>query len=338
MQLLDRAFVPPRNLLLEFFKKLDGFFEELNQQTTRGVLLVREVDTGPMFDPIAWRETRKRSLGTVRYLFRLLVVLEVPLAIAIAWTVSDFQATSFDGPTAFFLTMLWPISVLAITVHATNVIYSERSRQTLDVLLVTPLSANDLVSQKLAGVRRLIGVLSVPLLTLLIFQSIWTLYVVRGLGIFQAGAHDGYVFIHEIAGMTIALIVYPRVVQWLAFGFALRVKNQTQAVLFSLAASIGICGIPFALVYLVAIVFSVDFSSTELEWISWLSPVRVLFHRRFVDASQITLLRSVREDYHFIGLILHTVVFVGLWLTLRYQALREFSHRMGRTERARGEA
>lgn len=330
MQLLERAFVPPRNLLLEFFKKLDGFFEKLNEQTTRGVLLVREVDTGPLFDPIAWRETRKRSLGTVRYLFRLLVVLEIPLALAIAWTVSDLQANSFDGPTAFFLTLLWPISVLAIVVHATNVIYSERSRQTLDVLLVTPLSYKELVSQKLAGVRRLIGVLSVPLLTLLIFQTVWTLYVVRGLGIFQSVSNEGSVFVHEIAGMTIALIVYPRVVQWLAFRFALRVKNQTQAVLFTLAAIIGICAFPYMVVYLIDILVSVP--RGVLDRITWLSPVRVLYHRQITDGSQQLPVGLIRVDSQYIGLILHTVAFVTLWLVLRHQALREFSHRMGRTE------
>ena len=71
--LVPRAFVPPRNVLLELFKKLDKFFEELNAQTTHGIVLVRDFDSGPLFSPISWRETRKKSLGTFRYLFRLLV-------------------------------------------------------------------------------------------------------------------------------------------------------------------------------------------------------------------------------------------------------------------------
>ena len=330
VQLLERAFVPPRNLLLEFFKKLDGFFEELNQQTTRGIVLVRERDTGPVFDPIAWRETRKKSLGTVRYLFRLLVVLEVPLVIAISWTIADMQVHSFDGPTAFFLAMLWPGAAVAITVHATNVLASERSRQTLDVLLVAPFRPAELVSQKLAGVRRLISILTIPFLTLVIFQAIWKLYVVRGLDLFRASA-EGTVFIHEILGMTVAMIVYPRVVQWLAFSISLRVKNQTQAVLLTLATITAVCAIPL----LLPLWLRSPSSHGLLDLLPWLSPVRVIFHRRIAEiGSQ----HASLSDPLYLGLILHAVAGIAAWLLLRHYALRYFSFWMGRTEPAESPA
>lgn len=324
VQLLERAFVPPRNLLLEFFKKLDGFFEELNQQTTRGIVLVREHDTGPAFDPIAWRETRKKSLGTVRYLFRLLVVLEVPLVIAISWTIADMQVHSFDGPTAFFLAMLWPVAAVAITVHATNVLASERSRQTLDVLLVAPFDPVELVSQKLAGVRRLISILTIPFLTLVIFQAIWKLYVVRGLDLFRASA-EVTVFIHEIIGMTVAMLIYPRVVQWLAFCISLRVKNQTQAVLLTLATITGVCAIPL----LLALWLRSASSHGVLDLLPWLSPVRVLFHRRI---GEMGAQHASLSDPLYLGLILHTVAGIATWLMLRHYARRYFSFWMGRTE------
>ncbi len=342
-QLLTRAFVPPCNIMLEFFKKLDAFFEELNQQTT-GVVLIHERDSGPLFDPIAWRETRKRSLGTVRYLFRFLVVLEVPLALAISWTVLDAQSHSFNGPTAFFLTMLWPIAALAVAVHTTNVLASERSRQTLDVLLVTPLTQTELVSQKLAGVRRLIGVLTVPFATLLIFQSVWTLYVVRGLHLFQSDAAEGTVFLHEILGMTLAMIVYPRLIQWIAFHLALRLKNQTQAVLSTLAVIITVCVAPYLFVNLVAMGRGISPIHPVIEWVTWLSPVRVLFHRQAVDHAYRVLQTSTGPrisfpspygflaDTHFIGLGLHAVFYIWLWIYLRHRALNGFSDWVGRTE------
>ena len=345
MQLLERAFVPPRNLLLELFKKLDAFFEELNQQTT-GVVLVHEHDTGPLFDPIAWRETRKRSLGTVRYLFRLLVVLEVPLVVAISWTILDVQSHSFNGPTAFFLTMLWPIAALAVAVHTTNVLASERSRQTLDVLLVTPLSAADLVSQKLAGVRRLIGVLTVPFATLLIFQTIWSLYVVHALEMFRRTSGEGSLFVHEVLGMTLAMIVYPRLVQWVSFHLALRLKNQTQAVLSSLAVFISVCAIPYLIVYLVAVGRDISPGDPAIEWVTWFSPRRVLLHRQAVESfNQGTWSwptssnqRSNLNDAAFVGLGLHAVVYLALWFVLRHRALRDFSNWVGRTEPTGGSA
>jgi ABC-type transport system involved in multi-copper enzyme maturation permease subunit len=346
-QLLARAFVPPRNVMLELFKRLDTFFEELNQATTSGVLLVRERDTGPLFDPIAWRETRKRSLGTVRYLFRFLVVLEVPLVIVISWTVADAQRHSFDGPTAFFLSMLWPIAALAVAVHTTNVLASERSRQTLDVLLVTPLTSRELVTQKLAGVRRLIGVLTVPFATLLIFQGVWTLYVVRGLNLFQTNSPERTVFLHEVLGMTFAMLVYPRVIQWIAFHLALRLKNQTQAVLSALAVVITICVAPYLVMNLVAMAVAMAKERVPnepvIEWITWFSPARVLFHRQAVGMAQKAVPNwwtgtlywdGVVADSAFIGLGMHALFYIGLWFFLRSLALRGFSDWVGRTEPA----
>jgi ABC-type transport system involved in multi-copper enzyme maturation permease subunit len=348
IQLLARAFVPPRNIMLEVFRSLDKFFESLNSWTTRGVVLARDFDTGPMFEPIAWRETRKRSLGTVRYLFRLLVVLEVPLAIAIIWTLADNTVSSFNGPTIFFLGLLWPIAALAVTVHATNVMISERSRQTLDVLLVTPISARELISQKLAGVRRLIGVLSVPFLTLLIFQTIWSFYVVSGLDHFRNANLEFIVFLHEVLAMAFALVVYPRVLQWMAFLMALVMKNQTQAVLTSLAIIIALCVGPFLLLQLTSFLMPYLGPPDEspFHWITWLSPVRSLFHRefshnytRFSGYYPPTVGTNVlSEDWWFIGLIGHMVIYLTLWLVLRLVALRSFSTCVGRAEPVGGTA
>ncbi|MBS0203194.1 MAG: hypothetical protein JSS49_09875 [Planctomycetes bacterium] len=322
-QLLSRAFVPPRNLLLEFFKKLDGVFEELNQTTTGGVLLVKDRDFGPMFAPIAWRETQKKSLGTVRYLFRFLVLLLVPLLLAIGWTISDAQSQSFNGPTAFFLTMLWPIAAVAVTVHTTNTLTSERSRQTLDMLLVAPLSPVELVTQKLAGVRRLIGVLSVPFTILILFQTIWTMYVQHGLTLTGRDAESGVLFLQEVLGMTLAMITYPRLIQWISFHLALRLKNQTQAVLFSLAIIVVVCGAPFVLFYLSSTYLGIPSTNPVMQSILWFSPIRVLFPRSFM---------TPMGAWAFLGLALHGLVVVNAWLMLRTKALHGFSGWMGRTE------
>lgn len=340
IQMVERAFVPPRNLLLEMFKKLDRFFEELNKRTTRGVVLVRDLDTGPMFDPIAWRETRKRSLGTVRYLFRFLVLLETPLALAIGWTATDASAHSFNGPTMFFLTLLWPIAIIAVAVHTTNVLAAERSRQTIDVLLATPLSNRELVFQKLAGVRRLIGVLCVPFSTLIIFQSVWSLYVVNGLSTFVQESREGLVLLHEILGMTAAMIIYPRLIQWISFHLALRLKNQTQAVLSAITVIIALCLFPFAAVYLLAYFSYVDPASSSLNWITWLSPIRPLYHRVLLETANHGPWfgnpgnRHVLEDPLFIGFGIHVAVYLAIWIYLRGRAVKDFSQTLGRGEPA----
>ena len=57
-----------------------------------------------------------------------------------------------------------------ICVHASGVITAERSRQSLDALLATPLTGPEILRQKMAGVWRLIGVLCVPFGTIYLLQ------------------------------------------------------------------------------------------------------------------------------------------------------------------------
>lgn len=328
--LVERAFLSPRNIILEMFKSFDRFFEDLNQRTTRGVILVHDHDFLPEVDPISWRETRKKSLGTVRYLFRLLVLLEAPLACAILIYITDSNNASFRGPTLFFLSLLWPISIVCVVVHTTSVLASERSRQTLDVLLVTPISERELVNQKLSGVRRLIAVLSVPFITMILFQVIWNSYVTRGLSSYQnSEASAIWWTIYELVTMALSTLIYLPLLMWLTFRMALRLKNQTQAVLSVIVIVIAICVLPLTVVSLSP--------NAVLRPIAWLSPLRTLFPQMFdsIHTAGNFVYRGGNRDHPMTAAMftaLHYLVALGLWRYLRSRALREFSSRVGRTE------
>ena len=71
---------------------------------------------------------------------------------------------------------LWILTVLIVTVQSTGLIAAEKAKQTLDVLLTTPLSSRDIALQKLAGLRRLMLVLAVPLLTMFVTETAWNVY------------------------------------------------------------------------------------------------------------------------------------------------------------------
>ncbi|MBC8113528.1 MAG: hypothetical protein H7062_04065, partial [Candidatus Saccharimonas sp.] len=82
-----RMRVPETSLLTRLFVVGDRCFQVLNRNPiTRGVVFgsAHQKDL-PVERPIAWRETRKRSLGTARHLIRLLLLLEVPLLGWIGW-------------------------------------------------------------------------------------------------------------------------------------------------------------------------------------------------------------------------------------------------------------
>ncbi len=219
-----RAFLPPRNVLLQLFRQLDRFYEDINH-VTGGIVLVNDGNELPDDHPIAWRETSKKSLGTVRYLFRVLTLLEVPiLFVAAAINMSMVRNTS---PVSDLLFILWVISAAMICVHASGVIASERSHQTLDPLLTTPLTGADILKQKMAGVRRLIFVLSVP------FASIY------GFQIWFRGFDIGYAI-----GSVASACIFLWLIAWGALSIGLRLSSPMKAVLTSMIAVALMCAAP----------------------------------------------------------------------------------------------
>jgi ABC-type transport system involved in multi-copper enzyme maturation permease subunit len=212
--LVDRAFVQSRNYLLEFFRALDRFFEQLNV-VTGGVVLVRDRGFLPKRAPIHWRETRKKSLGTFRYLFRVLVALEFPILFCIQLIrFSPSSSNQEDGGLVALLVVLWVASAALVALHAASLISEERSHQTLGVLMSTPLSSKRILTEKLSGVRRLMTVLVVPFATIFLFEKWW-----------YASSSWGYVVLSALTVVT-----YLALIAWIALAVGLRFPNQLTAI------------------------------------------------------------------------------------------------------------
>ena len=142
---------------------------------TGGIVLVKDGDPLSGDEPVAWRETTKKSLGTFRYLFRVLVVLELPL-LFICQILQTERAgrAGLDADLDISSTSCGVLAAAMIVVHAGSVISSERTRQTLDVLLTTPLSGGAEFSAEAAGGAAADSdVLLVPFLTIFLFESWW---------------------------------------------------------------------------------------------------------------------------------------------------------------------
>ncbi|SFH92750.1 ABC transporter permease [Planctomicrobium piriforme] len=212
----SRAFVPPRNVLLQIFQALDAQFNEMNA-VTGGVILVRDGSPYPVDRPVAWRETTKKSLGTFRYLFRMLVVLEVPI-LFVAQEI-NLNVIQSDAATTWLLYLLWCISAALVCVHAASVISAERSRQTLESLLTTPISGRDLILQKMSGVNRLTNVLLVPFLTIFLLHH-WL--------------RDMYQDLTYLLLSAFSAIVLLRLTAWMAMWMGLVVRSQMRAVFSTL--------------------------------------------------------------------------------------------------------
>ncbi len=229
-----RASVPAKNYLLQVFQALDSFFVEMNQ-VTGGVVLAKDTHLLPDKKPVAWRETSKKSMGTVRYLFRVLVVLEVPLLCAFQMISSSLTTVSVYSVTVL-LYLLWGIAAALIAVHAAGLVSSERSRQTLEVLLTTPVPGREIIRQKFRGVLRLFCVLLVPFISIFAFEC-WF------------NANYGWEY---FTWSFLLVLIYLSAVAWTSMYLGLRIRSQIRAVLAAVALLIVVVGLPVAVPTLLA--------------------------------------------------------------------------------------
>jgi len=229
--LFRRAFVSSSSVLLRIFKRVDLFFVNLNQQTTGGVVLVRDYNSLPVFDPVAWRERAKKSLGKARYLFRVLIVLEGPVLFICLSAATMSPSSGFSG-LRYLLCLVWGIATMILAMKASTIISSERTRETLEALLSTPLTSREILEQKVAGMRRLMLVLSIPILSvhltlLLMHFDLWTVF-----GNPSQGAILDVVLYSGLSVATTFIVMY--MITWLSVLMGLRGKSQTRSAMAAL--------------------------------------------------------------------------------------------------------
>jgi ABC-type transport system involved in multi-copper enzyme maturation permease subunit len=316
--LFNRAFLQSRNYLLEFFRWLDGVFEQMNV-LTGGVVLVRDHGFLPKRAPIRWRETRKKSLGTFRYLFRVLVSLEFPILFCIQLIrFSSASQRGEDGGLTVLLDILWIASTALVAVHAASLVSEERSRQTLSVLLTTPLPSKRILSEKLSGVRRLIAVLMVPFATIVLFEKWWYL-----------GCPVDYVI---LSGLLV--VTYLTAIQWTALAVGLRFPNQLTAIVGAVGiVTIWVGGLASAgplLRYL------------NIEGGVWSSLVLALSPIDMIDAVRASALygfslggRPSPWQHAPAATVFHIVFYLGLAAGLQWWCRREADRYLGRIPQPR---
>ena len=315
-----RAFVEPKNVLLKLFKSLDGFFHNVNHnRLTRGIVLIRESVALPVYHPISWRETSKRSLGTTRYLVRFLLLIEVPVMVMALWPASESAIRSGFAPAYVAGWCLWVVATLVLSIQATGLIGTERSHQSLDVLLTTPIESDEIVRQKFAGVWRMIHVLWVPFATLYLFQMWWETWVQSPTAYWHHSAANNTLF--SVLRAVLAVGLYLPAIAWFGFYQGLRCRSQTHAILMAMTVITLVCVAPPLLSWLL-------FPSTinpytglppAIPLLSWLSPAVVLSAQPWDEESWALLL------VHFGG-----VAVLYLWLAA--VAKRSFSKRVGRND------
>jgi ABC-type transport system involved in multi-copper enzyme maturation permease subunit len=313
-----RAFVPPRNVLLQLFQALDRMFNEWNH-VTGGVILIRDGHPLPIDQPVAWRETAKKSLGTFRYLVRVLVVIEVPI-LFVSQLVNIDMIRGHSAMTGL-LYMLWIGSAAMLSLHAGNVIASERSRQTLDVLLSTPISGRDLLLEKMAGVRRLLKVLMIPFATIILFEH-WF----RDYGWLWDDAGWGLWYIAESILVIAAL---GKFATWLVFAIGVRARSTLSAVFLSLGALAAICLVP-QFIAMAAPSFTSGLATQFVTAVMSLNPATLVQLVEQIPTEQFRQSRGFSEAVFPWAFLAAVSFYYGLGVWLRSNCLRNADRFLGR--------
>ena len=226
--LTSRAFQNSHNYLLQMQGQIDRFVVDVNRLFGNITVTKPERDR-PAAKPIAWRETDRKSLGRLRYLIRILIVVELPL-IALAATVNQnvglFHTLLRAG--------LWIGGLALLGTHSSGLVAGERSRGTMEVLLTTPITGRSILQQKVSGLWRLIIVLGIPLLTLFLIETIHAV----------SGGMSGQRGVANLIWSALCVAVWLPTLAWFGVFVSTRIRTQARAALLVLSTVAGLLVVP----------------------------------------------------------------------------------------------
>ncbi len=267
--LVTRAFLPTGSATLRLFKGVDSYMKRVNEnKLTRGIVLIDDGDTLPEENPVSWRETSKTALGATRYLIRLLVAIELPLCIYLAFYFGLSINQYAHLPMMYFLYFLfWGLAVILIIAKAANLLAGEQANQTLDVLLTTPIPTQDILRQKFKGIKRLFWVLAIPILTIAFVQSYYAMEIYdlfryatkRPSSFYQTVFYE----LLNIFVLVSAIPIYFHIVMYLTLWISLQLKKNLRTIILTiLVIAIWILG-----PYLLLRTYTTYYSVYSFSWV-----------------------------------------------------------------------
>jgi ABC-type Na+ efflux pump permease subunit len=278
---------------------------------------------------VAWRETVKKSLGSTRYLVRLLVLLELPLLPLVSMMLFDLiegRQLVLPRP-AGMVYPVWFFAVLFVSVHATGAIANERSHQTLDVLLSTPLSSGEIVSQKLAGVWKLCFVLAIPFATAVLYELMTTAeahvaYIPTAVNTWTGEGYSQPVYrrwLHLFWSIA-SFLVYLPLMAWLGLWLSLRLASRLRALVTQILLTVAVCAIPLL----------------------FISPYRGVMTGPALVAAVVSPLQALMQiEMHrvpfddvmtMVTIALNLAIWAGVACWLRFRCYRHFAELTGRLD------
>lgn len=237
----------------------------------------------PVTNPVAWREVRTTGFTS----WRPWTIWVTLLLIGEWWWISELGGSSAcEMVTTTFDLGGFIIALLIIMALTCRTIASEREHQTLDLLLTTPITNHELLSQKLTAVHRVmwleVGSLVAFGLTRVGFQGVrWWWFDDEYFGsmfvnmLFAERTRDWWrESLRFFFGLITHAWLYMTLVKWIAVWFSLRFNTLMKAMLGSIITVVLLCT---AVAATAAILMVLTDNSPDQFPVWWfLSPVTIL--------------------------------------------------------------
>jgi len=186
--------------------------------------------------PVAWREA---GLTRRPLLLGALIVGDAFLFLFLLAVIPLNLEGSIRAITFFMVFLNWAVAVLVVSVRSANLLISERVRQTLDVLLTSPLTGKEIIHQKIRGLSRTWKLFFWILLPFFLVKALWLL--VRGDNSWYGESLGPFPY---LVISILAVCIYLPLTSYYALWNGLQLKTPTRATLTTLFSIAGVCAVP----------------------------------------------------------------------------------------------
>lgn len=294
----------------------------------------------PVSQPVAWRELSISALTNWRMyavVLPILLFLEFwRLSMDDMSTYGREEVTVFVDIGAFIVALLMMIGVTCRTFA------SERERQTLDLLLTTPITNREILDEKLAAANRLRWLLLVPLVCFGIvhlFAGQVSVIQVTGehVGGYSFSSHEAMLLSTDwyragcryLFGVLAHAFVYLTIVKWTAVYFSLRLNSMMKSLLGTLLSLIVLCVVPIVVCAIPLIL--TDVQPDVFPPFFFMSPIFILVFNELHDLTEVYRSRIwPASDYSV--LLFNLLIYTGLALVLRTFVRRRLPRLLNRRD------
>ena len=185
----------------------------------------------PSDEPILWQIRHKTWSGNWK---AMSIAIGVAFVALIVPAITSMKALNYSRDPVLMTTLLfflWGFSSVVFAIRGAGLFSSDKSRQTLNVLLATPIPMKEIVLQKAKGLRPFIAAFVLPIL----FCALWTMLFRSQQSRWISRRYDGqYVPFVYLCTTILCLIVYPRFVLWFGIYLGMRIRGQVKAIMTTL--------------------------------------------------------------------------------------------------------